>query len=260
MKIVTCLKDVPGRDTRYQIGSGQNWINESDVTWEINECDEYALEEALKLKESLGGEVTLLTLGPQRSEKAMRKGLAMGADRGVHVVDTASRVLSPYPVAKALAAALEKEEFDLILAGTQSDDFSYAQTGVVLADLLGLPHATIVMEVAVDSDAKTVRVLREMESGWFQWVRLPLPAVLTIQAGISKVRYPSLKGIMQARRKEIRQINLEELGLDWEHMPSLEILSLAFPETDSKVEILEGPPETAVDALVDKLRREAKVL
>ncbi len=151
------------------------------------------------------------------------KGLAMGADRGILVVDEENRASSPQAVASVLAEVLKQEDFDLILAGTQSDHYSYAETGVILAELLGLPHATIVMEIEARPAEKTVKALREMESGAFQWVEMPLPAVLAIQAGISKVRYASLKGIMQAKKKEIRKINLGDLAIDLDSIPRLEI-------------------------------------
>ncbi len=260
MNIVTCLKEVPGRETRYRINSAQSWIDESGVTAEINECDEYALEEALKLKEKHAGEVTILSIGRTRSEKSIRKGLAMGADRAILVEDEEDKVRSPHAAAAVLAGALRDEECDLILAGTQSDDFGYGQTGTILAQLLGLPHATIVMEVEALPEQGKVKALREMEAGWFQWVEMPLPAVLTIQAGISQVRYASLKGIMQAKKKEIRRIALDELGLNLDSLPRLEVSRLYFEESASKAEILQGDTETVVNTLVDKLRKEARVL
>lgn len=260
MRIISCLKEVVGRDTRYRIAADGSWIEDADVTLEINECDEYSLEEALKLQEQHGGEVVILTLGKTSAEKSIRKGLAMGAHRAIHILDEEGRAGSPHAVAAALAEALKAEDYDLILAGTQSDDYSYAQSGVLLAEMLGLPHATIVMEVQADPEAGKLKALREMESGWFQWVEMPMPAVLTIQAGISQVRYASLKGIMQAKRKEIKKVQLSELSLDWESIPSLEILQLSFPETTSKAEMIEGEPSAAAAALVEKLRKEAKVL
>lgn len=260
MKIITCLKEVPGKDSRYEIDPQTQWINESRVTFEINECDEYALEESLKLKEKHGGEVTILTIGTERSEKVMRKGLAMGADRGILVQDQARRLDSPYALASALAAALKDEQFDLVLAGTQSDDFSYAQTGVMLAELLDLPHATIVMEIEADPTSGKVKALREMESGWFQWVEMPLPALLTIQAGISPIRYPSLKGIMQAKKKETRKLALDDLSLAVDSMPRLQVLDLYLPEQSKKAEILQGTTGEVVDRLVEKLKKEARVL
>ncbi len=260
MKVVTCLKEVPGRETRYQVDSGQSWIDETGITLEINECDEYALEEALKLQEKHGGEVTILSIGRRRSEKSIRKGLAMGAQRAILVEDEEGRVKSPHAAAAVLAQALSDEEYDLILAGTQSDDYSYAQTGTILAELLGLPHATIVMEIEASPEQGKVKALREMEAGWFQWVEMPLPALLTIQAGISQLRYASLKGIMQARKKEIRRVPLDGLGLNLDSLPHLEVTRLYFEEVGSKAEILQGDTETVVNALVEKLRKEARVL
>ena len=260
MKLLTCLKQIPDRDTRYEINAAGTGIKTSDLTFEINECDEYSLEESLKLREEHGGEVVILTLGPQRAEKSIRKGLAMGADRAILVRDDEGEVTTPHAVAKVLAEVLKEEEYDLILTGTQSDDWSYAQTGVLLAELLGLPHATIVMEIRADPAQKKVKALREMESGWFQWVELPMPAVLTIQAGISQIRYASLKGIMQAKKKEIRNVELSDLNVDLSSVPSVEVLKVYFPVVEKKAEILQGSTQEVVEQLVEKLKKEAKVL
>jgi electron transfer flavoprotein beta subunit len=260
MKIVSCVKEVSGRETRYEINSIGNWIEERNVSFEINECDEYALEEALKLKEQHGGEVTVLTLGSERAEKVMRKGLAMGADRGILIQDEEREAASPFIVASALAKVLKQQEFDLILTGTQSDDLGHAQTGVMLAELLDIPHATIVMQIEVDPELRALKALREMESGWFQWLEMPLPALLTIQAGISAIRYPSLKGIMQAKKKEILRVDFGDLGIDGPSLPQLELRSLYAPKQERKAEILEGDIDTVLDQLVDKLKKEAKVL
>jgi len=260
MKIVVCAKEVSSRETRYEINPEGKWIEEGNISFEISECDEYALEEGLKLKEKHGGEVTILTVGQSRAEKIMRKGLAMGADRGLLVIDEEKQADSPYVIASALAEALRNEEFDLILTGTQSDDLGNAQTGVMLAELLGLPHATIVMQIEVDQEKRSLRALREMESGWSQWLEMPLPALLSVQAGISAIRYPSLKGIMQAKKKEITQIELASLGLDPSVLPRLELQHLYSPRQDRKAELLEGAPEDVVEQLIDKLKKEAKVL
>lgn len=260
MKIITCLKEVPARDGRYSVDGDAGWIHERNLSFEINECDEYALEEALKLKEAHGGEVVILTIGPARAERVMRKGLAMGADRGILVVDEERKAQSPMAFASVLAKALTDEDYDLILAGTQSDDYGYAQTGVMLAEMLELPHATIVMEIEVDPERQKVKALREMESGWFERLEMPLPALLSIQAGISQIRYASLPGIMQAKRKELRSIPLNELGVDPEGLASLQIEKLYFPERENAGEILEGDTEEVIDRLVDRLKKEAKVL
>ncbi len=184
----------------------------------------------------------------------------MGADRAILVRDDEGKVTTPHAVAKVLAEVLKEEEYDLILTGTQSDDWSYAQTGVLLAELLGLPHATIVMKIEADPAQKKVKALREMESGWFQWVELPMPAVLTIQAGISQIRYASLKGIMQAKKKELRNVELSDLNVDLSSVPEVEVLKVYFPVVEKKAEILQGATEEVVEQLVEKLKKEAKVL
>ena len=261
MRIFNCLKEVPHRDTRYQITAEETGIVETDLTFEISECDEYSLEEALKLKEKHDGEVTILTVGPKRSERSIRKGLSMGADRAILVTDNESKASNPHAVALVLSKILRSEQqYDLLLLGTHSDDFNYGQTGVILAELLGLPHATIVMEIQVDVNNRTVKAMREMENGWFEWVEMSMPAVLTIQAGISKVRYPSLRGIMQAKKKEIKKIDLSSLELNLESVPQLEISKLYFPESVSGAEILKGDSSAVVAELVERLKKEAKVL
>jgi electron transfer flavoprotein beta subunit len=260
MKIAVCLKAVPGRDSRYRITPQQRWIDESQVTFEISECDEYALEEALKLKDRLGCEVTVVTAGSPQAEKAVRKALAMGADRGLQIDDPGRLLSSPSILASALAQGVAPEGFDLILTGTQSDDLGCGQTGVMLAELLGVPHATLVMEIQVDEAAGKAAVLREMESGWFQRVELPLPAVLTVQAGTSPVRYASLKGIMQARQKPLRRIPLDALALDPASFPAIELERLYEPVSERRAEIIPGDPETAVGVLIERLRKEIRVL
>ena len=177
----------------------------------MNEPDSFALEEALRLKEKHGGEVVALSMGPARAKQAIKEALAKGADRAIHVADDKFFLLDPLGSAKSLAAALRKETFDLILTGLQTDDQGFGQTGVLLAELLGLPHATIIMQIEVQGGR--MRLKRELEGGWFQWVELPLPAVLTIQSGINQVRYATLKGIMAAKKKEIVTIPRESLGV-----------------------------------------------
>ncbi len=201
MKIAVCIKQVPAKDAPLRIAEGGAWIRETDIGFEMNEPDSFALEEALRLKEKHGGEVVAVSMGPERAKQVIKEALAKGADRGIHVADDKFFLLDPLGSAKSLAAALQKEKFDLILTGLQSDDQGFGQTGVLLAELLGLPHATIIMQIEVQDGR--MRLKRELEAGWFQWVELPLPAVLTIQSGINKVRYASLKGIMAAKKKEI---------------------------------------------------------
>lgn len=256
MKIAVCLKEAPGRDTRYQVAPDQRWIDESQVSFEMSECDEYALEAALRLKDQSGFEVVVAMVGLARAERSLRKALAMGADRAILINDPERSLSSPAAVAWALRMVLQDEGFALVLAGTQSDDYGYAQTGVMLAEYLGFSHATLAMEVQVDAGSGSVSVLREMESGWFQRVDLPLPAVLTIQAGASPVRYASLKGIMQAKKKEVRVLHAAALGLDLSGLPEVSIERAYVPVSERQAEILTGGTEVAVAALLDRLRRD----
>src|SRR6201984_1099242 len=177
----------------------------------MNEHDSYALEEALRLKEKHGGEVIALSLGPERVKQTIKEALAKGADRGIHIADDQFAQPDPLGSAKALAAAIQKERADLVLTGLQSDDRGFGQTGVLLAALLDLPHATIIMQIEVQ-DGK-MKLKRELEAGWFQGMECPLPGVFTIQSGINKVRYATLKGIMAAKKKEIATIARESLGV-----------------------------------------------
>ncbi len=261
MRILVCVKEVPDRDSRYQLADDGRWYDESQVSFVAGECDEYALEEALRLKETHGGEVVLVSVGGIRAEKVLRKGLAMGADRGILVVADPGRAsLGPFETASALATVLKSEQVDLILAGTQSDDSGNGQTAIILAELLGLPHASIAMQVEADPAHGSVKVLKEMESGTFQSLRLSLPAVVGIQAGSSPIRFVSLKGIMQAKKKEIAQLPWSQMGIDEAEIPSLEIERLYVPKVERRAEILEGEPADVVERLIEKLRLEAKVL
>src|SRR3954471_4635293 len=204
MKILVMMKQVPNKDAILRINKDSRWIEEADLSFEVNESDGYALEESLRLKEKLGGEVVVCSMGPQRVKSVIKDALARGADRAIHIVGDDLGQLSPFQAATLLAEAVKSENPDLVMTGLQSDDLGYAQTGVILAELLGLPHATIVIEI--DATAERLRVKRELESGWYQWYTLPTPAILTIQSGISQIRYATLKGIMAAKKKEIREV------------------------------------------------------
>ena len=222
----------------------------------MNEPDSYALEEALRLKEKNGGEVIVLSLGPERVKQTIKEALAKGADRAIHIADDNFAQLDPLGSAKVLAAAIGKEKCDLVLTGLQSDDHGFGQTGVLLAGLLNLPHATIIMQIEVQ-DAK-LRLKRELEAGWFQWIVCPLPAVLSIQSGINKVRYATLKGIMAAKKKEIATITHESLGVAVE--PTQTIEKIYVPTKTKKTEFLTGTPKEAAAKLVEKLKFEARVI
>ena len=254
MNIIVCVKQVPAKDAPLAIAG--NWIKESDIGFEMNEPDSYALEEALRLREKHGGEVVVCSAGPVRVQTVIREALARGADRAIHVEDDALASADAFVVAEALAAAMKEEAFELVLTGLQSDDQGFAQTGVVLAERLGLPHATIVMDVQVGAPAAgQVRVKRELEGGWFQWVAMPLPAVLTIQSGINQLRYATLKGIMAAKKKDIRKAAVPPAV-----EPLQQILSLYVPEKAKQTQLLTGSAADAARQLVAKLRDEARVL
>jgi electron transfer flavoprotein beta subunit len=253
MKIAVCIKQVPTRDWQPRLDDARTWIREQDATFEMNEPDAYALEEGLRLKEKHGGEVVVCSAGPARVAQVLREALARGADRAIHVEDDRLANADAFAVADALAAAMRDETFDLILTGLQSDDQGLAQTGVILAERLGLSHATIIMEVTVSGAA--LRVKRELEGGWFQWVSMPLPAVLTIQSGINQLRYATLKGIMAAKKKEIRKAAAPASG-----GPRQKIVSLYAPEKSKKTQLIQGSAADAAKELVRKLRDEARVI
>ena len=256
MKVAVCIKQVPAKDAPLAIAEGGAWIREADIGFEMNEPDSFALEEALRLKEKHGGEVVAISMGPERVKTTIKEALAKGADRGLHVADDRFFQLDPLATAKSLAAAAVKEKFDLILTGLQSDDHGFGQTGVLLAELLGLPHATIIMQIEV-ADGR-MKLKRELEAGWFQWVELPLPAVLSIQSGINKVRYATLKGIMGAKKKEIATVTRETLGVASEPTQSVE--RIYVPQKTKKTEFLSGTPKEAAAKLVEKLKFEARVI
>ncbi len=256
MKVAVCIKQVPAKDAPLAIAEGGAWIREADIGFEMNEPDSFALEEALRLKEKHGGEVVAISMGPERVKTTIKEALAKGADRGMHVADDRFFQLDPLAAAKTLAAAAAKEKFDLILTGLQSDDHGFGQTGVLLAELLGLPHATIIMQIEVAE--RRMKLKRELEAGWFQWVELPLPAVLSIQSGINKVRYATLKGIMGAKKKEIATISRETLGVTSEATQKVE--RIYVPQKTKKTEFLSGTPKEAAAKLVEKLKFEARVI
>ena len=252
MKIIVSVKQVPARDSSLKVNASGKWLDESDLSFEMNEPDAYALEEALQLKEKLGGEVVVLSAGPDRVTQTIREALAKGADRAIHIKVTDEGTLDALATAGILAKALEGESPDLILTGLQSDDLGYGQTGVVLAELLGFAHATIVMEVEpLDG---TIRVKRELEDGWFQNVVLQLPAVLTIQSGIKKLRYATLMGIKKAKTKEVKTVQAAEAK------SGAHIDKVYLPQRSKQSQILTGDPKEVARQLVEKLKFEARVI
>jgi electron transfer flavoprotein beta subunit len=257
MKIIVMMKQVANKDAILRINKEETWIEENDLSFEVSESDGYALEEALRLREKKGGEVIVCSMGPQRAKTVIKDALARGADRAIQVVGDNLAHLSPYAAATALVEAIREEQPDLIMTGLQSDDYGYAQTGVIIAELMGFPHATIVIEI--DASGEKLRVKRELESGWYQWYSMPTPALLTIQSGISQIRYATLKGIMAAKKKEIKEVT-----------PPAEIVSrpshqriekVYFPQKTKQTQFLgNGDAKAGAVALAEKLHTEARVI
>src|SRR4029077_10114879 len=256
MKIVVAIKQVPARDSQLRIASSGKWIEDADLTYEINEPDAYALEEGLQLKEKHGGEVIALCAGPARAGQTNREALAKGADRAIHIEDEKLGRFDPLAAAKLLAAALKPESPDLVLTGLQSDDLGYGQTGVIMAELLGLPHASLILHV--EKTEAGLKVKRELEEGWFQNIELPTPAVLTIQSGGNKLRYATLMGIKKAKTKDVRRVTAAELGVEGAPAAALERITL--PQKQKSTQILPGTAKEAAAALVEKLKFEVRVI
>ena len=264
MRIAVCIKQVPNTEARLRVSRDGKWVEEEDLPFVINESDEYALEEGLSLAEKTGGEVVVFSLGPERVKEALRKALAVGAARAVHLNDPAFAGGDALATGRALATAISRDSFDLVLTGSQSDDVRWGGTGSVIAGQLGWPHVWLVMGVELEEGGKSLKVTREMESGINEISRIPLPAVLEIQAGINHPRYASLKGIMAAKKKEIAPVGPADLGLDAGKVGAagsrVEIVSVSFPEAGTGAQMFEGDPKAAAAKLVDKLQKEARVL
>jgi len=254
MKIAVCIKQVVTREWPLRVNEAGTWIRDTDASFELNEPDAYALEEALRLKEKHGGEVVVCCAGPARASQVIREALARGADRAIHVeLEGDPAAFDASAIATLLAAAIRDESFDLVLTGLQSDDLGFGQVGVLLAAALGMPHATIIMEVQVAEGG--LRVKRELEGGWFQWIALPLPALLTIQSGINQLRYATLKGIMAAKKKEIRKVAGAAAGA-----PGQRVLRVYLPDKAKKTEMIDGAAAAAATTLVARLRDDARVI
>jgi len=252
------MKQVANKDAVLRISADEKWINDSDVAMQTNESDGYALEEALRIKEAKGeGEVVVCTLGPQGAKTVIKDALARGADRAIHVVADHANKLSPYQIAKAIADAIREEKADLVFTGLQSDDASYGQTGVILAELLGIPHGTLIIEVDRGSLGDSLRIKRELESGWYQWFTYKLPALFTIQSGISQIRYASLKGIMAAKKKEIREVTPAA-----DSFASAQTVEKVYMPLKTKQTQMLGGGDAKAGAveLIEKLRTEVRVL
>jgi len=256
MKIAVCLKQVPDMESKFKIVDDKK-IDESQIAFKINDFDNYAVEAALQLKEKFGGEVVIVTCGPDRAAKDIRQAFAMGADWGIHVNDPIVEAGDNFVVASTLQKAIDSiGGVELVLTGVQAEDDQAAVTGVTLADLMGWPHCTNVKKLEVNGKALTVN--RELEGGLNEVLEMSAPAVLTVQSGINEPRYPTLPGIMKAKKKRLDIKKAADLGVSAK--PKTDFIKMFFPVSEHKAEIIQGDPATAAAKLVEKLKNEAKVI
>ena len=259
MKILVMIKQVPDTATQVKIGPDGKAIDAAGITWIVSPYDEYALEEALRIKEKRGqGEVVAVSLGPDRVKEALRSCLAMGADRAIHLSDGAWDQADTLMTARALAAVIKHEAPALALFGRQAIDDDMGAAGAAVAELLGWPCASWIMEAAVDEAGKTIRVGRQVEGG-LELFDLPLPAVVSAQKGLNEPRYPTLKGIMGAKRKEIKDVKAADLGLAAEPA-ALSVIKLEALPPRPPGRIIPGEAAEAAKELVRALREDAKAI
>ena len=258
MKILVAVKQVPDTATQVKIGSDPRQIETAGITWIVSPYDEFAVEEALRIKEKRGqGEVVAVSVGPDRVKEALRSCLAMGCDRAVHVNDAALAEADTLTTARVLAAVVKQEAPQLVLCGRQAIDDDMGAVAAQLAEVLGWPCLSWIMEEAVDAEGRTVRAARQVEGG-LEVFDVPLPAVLSAQKGLNEPRYPTLKGIMGAKKKEIREVKAADLGVSVDVQLSVTTLQALPPRPPGR--IIQGDVPTAVKELVRSLREEAKVI
>ncbi len=253
MKILVCLKQIPHKDARLDVRSDGSWIQDENIKFEINNYDSYALEEALRIKDKGEAEVVVASIGPDRVTQSLRTALGMGADRAIHIWDDALASTDSIGIAKTLAAAARNESFDLVLMGLMADDTGFGITPPYLAELLDMPHVTAVMKTEFANGEITVE--RELEGGALEVLSIPRPCLLAVQTGINEVRYASLKGIMQAKKKPLEKKTLGDLGLSPEDVaPKVTVEKIYPPPRGEGAQILEGSPDEIARKLVTKIK------
>ena len=252
MKIAVLVKQVPGPESPLPVVSSQDWLDESQLAYIMNESDNYALEEALQIREKNNdGEVVVISLGPDRTQKVVREALSKGADRAIHIQSDGNYPTDPLAAASLFAETLKDEGFDLIFSGLQSDDLGYGQTGIILGELLRMSTASLAMSTEIIDDK--IKVKRELEAGYFQWVTMALPASISIQSGCNTPRYPSLKGIMGAKKKEINVVTPNPVD------QNQSIKKIYAPNSMKETVMVEGSADQVVEQLVNIFRNEIKI-
>ena len=256
MKILVCIKQVPDMESKFKIDAAGTWYDNADLAWRMNEYDEYAVEQAVQLKEQLGdGDITVLSIGPDKVKETMKKALAMGCDRGVHVSDDAVAGREPMQIAGVVAAFAADKGFDLIFTGMQSQDRGSGQVGVLLAEMLGMPSVTTIVDFHYQDGSVSVK--RELEGGIKAQVSVATPALFTCQLGLNTPRYPTLPNIMKAKKKELLSIPVADL-LKTE--PRQQTAAIYFPEKKGGGLVLEGDVAELADQLVKILKEKTAVL
>jgi electron transfer flavoprotein beta subunit len=256
MKILVCIKQVPDMESKFKVNGDGNWYDSGDLAWRMNEYDEYAVEQAVQLKEQTkDADLTVLCIGPDRVKETMKKALAMGCDRGVHFSDDNSHMREPMEVAGIIAEFAKEKNFDVIFTGMQSQDRGSGQVGVLVAEMLDMPCITTIVDF--EYDGGEIRVKRELEGGVRARVKTTTPAVLTCQLGLNTPRYPTLPNIMKAKKKEL----LSSPAADQLKVTSRQqTASMYFPEKKGSGMILEGDVADLTDQLIKILKEKTTVL
>ncbi|MFP3984956.1 MAG: electron transfer flavoprotein subunit beta/FixA family protein [Candidatus Bathyarchaeia archaeon] len=257
MEIIVCVKHVPETaEADIKIDSAGKSIEKTGLVYDINEWDDYALEEAVQIKEKLGGTVTAITIGSEDADSTLRKCLARGADNAIRLTDTKFQGSDSYATAKILHKAIKDLPFNIILTGALAGDDGYTATGPILAELLGISHATMVKKIEFNGDV--AKVNRELEGGLEEIIEVKLPAVLTIQTGINEPRYVSIMGIRKAMQKEVQVLGLAELGLSEDEIGELgswiKIEKMYVPPLEKQAEFLKGSPEEIATMIAELLK------
>ncbi len=255
MNILVCIKQIPDMESKFKVNGDGTWYDSADLAWRMNEYDEYAVEQAVQLKETTGADLTVLCIGPDRVKETMKKALAMGCDRGVHVVDDESFKKDPFLIASIIAEFAGPKNFDLIFTGMQSQDRGSAQVGVLVAEMLEIPCATTIVGFSFENGVISVK--RELEGGAKAKVTASVPALVTCQLGLNSPRYLTLPNILKAKKKELLAIPVAEL---LKAQALEETTSLYFPEKKGTGLILEGDVADLADQLIKILKEKTAVL